>query len=542
MDSCCKKCPICEKPFSKIQSLYGHLQSHGLKKKADGSEEKLALDCKKCNLKLPSLSDYWKHRRVHDGTNRPFTCPQCPELTFERQSQLHYHCERDHEKRRPHACNDCDKKFYKKSDLVTHAKLHKPEGSRKNHICDTCSRQFAHVSNLNRHKMTHRKEKPYVCQLCGQRYNQIATLNQHLKKHDHFYAPSAKNTRVFHCKFCGEKYEHLADLKLHQQEKHQSQPFPYSCKRCKKSFAKLASISHHQCSKQEETLQQLSTCFKDDQEKTMTEQALTTEKTEQKGTKYFKVSGNLSKVTYFCHIYNFVYFLSGYSLSGKFSVSRDSLGIIRGQDLTVRFLISEINEECTDQGQTEEEVVVVTDGSMIVGEIYESKTLKVSVELLASSEEKNNGHYLCSECKKCFARLDSFKQHFATHDQSFALACPECDAKFAWASTLRRHRQKLHNLPPVAADLKKLPCQLCPGATFKDKHHLKVHTERHHLKLKDHYCQICSKAFYAKDDLTNHLRIHTGEKPFKCSVCDKGFSHRSHRLRHERQIHEFSRQ
>lgn len=309
MDSCCssaKKCPICEKPFSKIQSLYGHLQSHGLKKSAlrkagRADEEKLALDCKKCNLKLPSLSDYWKHRRVHDGTNRPFTCPQCPQLTFERQSQLHYHNERDHEKRRPHACNDCDKKFYKKSDLATHAKLHKPSSGSDGYHCSICSRAFAHVSNRNRHEMTHTKEKPYVCQLCGQRYNQIATLNQHLKKHD--FSLKSKQ-RAFHCKFCGEKYEHLADLKLHQQQKHQGQALPYSCKRCKKCFAKLADISYHQCRQQDEDVALLSNCFKDDntveamteeaaQEKALTTEKTTTEEQQQKGTKYCQL-GNLS--------------------------------------------------------------------------------------------------------------------------------------------------------------------------------------------------------------------------------------------------------
>jgi uncharacterized Zn-finger protein len=72
-------------------------------------------------------------------------------------------------------------KFYKKSDLKTHTKLH---AGVKDYACNVCLKQFSHVSNLNRHKLTHKKEKPFPCQLCGQRYNQIATLNQHLKKHN----------------------------------------------------------------------------------------------------------------------------------------------------------------------------------------------------------------------------------------------------------------------------------------------------------------------------------------------------------------------
>ena len=35
-----------------------------------------------------------------------------------------------------------------------------------------------------------------------------------------------------------------------------------------------------------------------------------------------------------------------------------------------------------------------------------------------------------------------------------------------------------------------------------------------------------------------YLHSHTGDKPFKCRICHKGFSHRSHRVRHERETHD----
>uniref|UniRef100_A0A1B0GAM4 C2H2-type domain-containing protein n=1 Tax=Glossina morsitans morsitans TaxID=37546 RepID=A0A1B0GAM4_GLOMM len=36
-------------------------------------------------------------------------------------------------------------------------------------------------------------------------------------------------------------------------------------------------------------------------------------------------------------------------------------------------------------------------------------------------------------------------------------------------------------------------------------------------------CAVCSKYFKRQDDLNRHMRMHIGEKPFKCNERDKGF-------------------
>ncbi|XP_067870263.1 gastrula zinc finger protein XlCGF49.1-like [Heterodontus francisci] len=77
-------------------------------------------------------------------------------------------------------------------------------------------------------------------------------------------------------------------------------------------------------------------------------------------------------------------------------------------------------------------------------------------------------------------------------------------------------------------------CSVC-GKGFTQPSHLHAH-QLVHTDDRPFYCSDCEKSFKSKNDLLQHQRAHTGEKPFTCSVCGKGFSRSSRVLRHQ-QVH-----
>uniref|UniRef100_A0A1I7VHD3 Zinc finger protein n=1 Tax=Loa loa TaxID=7209 RepID=A0A1I7VHD3_LOALO len=93
-------------------------------------------------------------------------------------------------------------------------------------------------------------------------------------------------------------------------------------------------------------------------------------------------------------------------------------------------------------------------------------------------------------------------------------------------------KRKMSRTDTTRTGEKRFKCNICEKK-FARKYDLFLHN-RIHTGEKPFKCDICEKKFIRKRDLVVHNITHTGEKPFKCDICNQRFRRSDYALAHKR--------
>lgn len=75
-------------------------------------------------------------------------------------------------------------------------------------------------------------------------------------------------------------------------------------------------------------------------------------------------------------------------------------------------------------------------------------------------------------------------------------------------------------------------CDVC-HKIFKRREHLMQHIKLH-TGFRPFTCERCNKSFMRKEHLLRHMTSHSGQKNFMCNICEKSFSRNDNLLKHKK--------
>lgn len=158
----------------------------------------------------------------------------------------------------------------------------------------------------------------------------------------------------------------------------------------------------------------------------------------------------------------------------------------------------------------------------------------------AQTDGSYDDRFRCDLCDKAFRDSYILRRHKRIHTGEKPFQCNFCEKTFGTKSNLKSHIKSRHSIDPSARQPKRrndrFKCDTC-SKCFRDSYILRRH-QVVHTGEKPYNCDLCDKGFATKSNLDSHKRSrHSGLKPYPCGSCGKYFARKEQVTQHQRRKH-----
>ncbi|XP_039535544.1 zinc finger protein 1035 isoform X2 [Pimephales promelas] len=552
------RCEPCDKTYTVKKSYTKHCKvKHGLdsvKPLADGLKKSSASVSQESDKEESSRNFEDEDDSDNDSDSAPyFPCHVCGK-TFLTSENLEDH-QRCHLGEKPFECEECGKCFFQLANLQQHQRCHKSEFQ-----CQMCGKGFVSLFTLRKHKQTHIRKSAHRCTKCQLSFTRPTKLAEHMVTHRDENFPcdlcdetfSCKTSRAEHRKMHTEHEEELPPLIPPQQPQTKQgtsaisskslpssniEQYKYRCGICQVRFPDPEQLSEHGCSPAKERPYSCPEC-----------------------NKYFLHGSHLKK-------HQLSHQLSG---PGSYQCNHCSMSFTH-HHLFLTHLRSHRNEKASKDSNfpTSEKTIRVE--TVKRAKIYQCPICPESFyQALDLANHLSVHSHMCSVCNMTFPSKKELDEHEQCHlTAATQYECTECGDNFLGSDAFRNHHCSNRNLTfldkrrsesSVSSSKKQssgtqfqagdeeeevdvgedfIICPICKKR-FSSNSSLMEHHKKHHEDQRPFKCLVCNKGFTKKRYLTQHQQIHN-ERPYKCDVCSESFKTEPSLISHRR-LHDAKRQ
>ncbi|KAK9720841.1 Zinc finger, C2H2 type [Popillia japonica] len=391
------------------------------------------------------------------------------------------------------------------------------------HICDICGSKFATNGNLIKHMRIHSGDRPYICEMCGKKFRQKSILEIHIKS-----IHTGEKRHV--CETCEKKFTTPAELR-----KHKMVHIPN-----KENKLCLTDIP--------EVINKLSY---DDYTAYDTKIKLIMPEIDINTTTTFILCNQCSEslnnaYNFKCRCLEVEEMISNYLRETNTTVTNLKHVQTRKYKSKESGKMEPIKVE--DYDQCADDVIADLNNFVDISlsytqspETFYNETSQdnkdVNSKKCADDQKKSLKTEVLNMRKMCNESIRTSKLRRYFKVQKYI--CDLCNKVFLYRSNFERHKLAHIN------GRKRFTCEICVK-TFKNRYDLGQHEKTHSNETDNcticaksvrnikkhmatthfakHVCEICGLKCASNGSLQEHMRTHTGDRPFKCEMCGKGFA------------------